>query len=349
MTDTAFDLLKPELDAASGNALWIADENALRPAQLTAANQKVAVISNRFDLCQRLKTNGWNCSFSDFNLSVYPDQSVDRIYYRISKEKPVVHHIINEAFRCLKVGGELYITGLKNEGIKTYLTKAKALFDGQIELSKSDKNTWMGIIKRPTEAGCELLEDQDYFQLREVAADEQFSYISKPGVYGWNKIDKGSEYLISELDQFIDELAQPPEQILDLGCGYGYLSLNCQRLNAEITATDNNAAAIAICNENFKRNNVRGKVIAADCAADIDHKFPMIVCNPPFHQGFSIEGDLTDRFLQAARRKLEPTGVACFVVNLHIPLERKAKNLFATVKTIADNGSFRLVMLARPK
>lgn len=349
MNDAAFDLLKSELDTASGNALWIADENALRPAQLTAANQTVAVISNRFDLCQRLKSNGWNCSFSDFDLSVYPDQSVDRIYYRISKEKPVVHHIINEALRCLKVDGEFYITGLKNEGIKTYLTKAKGLFDGQIELSKSDKNTWMGLLKRPTAAGSEPLDDQDYGQLREVASDERFSYISKPGVYGWNKIDKGSEYLISELDQFIAEMTKPPERILDLGCGYGYLSLNCQQLNAEITATDNNAAAIAICKENFSRNKINGKVIAADCAADIEQKFPMIICNPPFHQGFSIDGDLTEHFLQATRRKLEPTGVACFVVNLHIPLERKAKKLFATVRTVADNGSFRLVMLARPK
>lgn len=349
MTDAAFTLLKPELDSATGAALWIADENALRPAQLTAPNPHIQVISNRYDLFQKLRDNGWQCEFSDFDLSGFSDHSLDRICYRVSKEKPVVHHIINEAFRCLKEGGKLAISGLKNEGIKTYLDKAKKLFAGQIELVKSDKNTWMGILQRPAEAASPLLDDQDYDIIREVASDQQFSYCSKPGVFGWNKIDKGSEYLISELTQFTDQLSQAPARILDLGCGYGYLSLNCQHLDAEITATDNNAAAISICREHFKRYNIKGSVIAADCAAGIEEKFPMIICNPPFHQGFSVEGDLTDRFLKATRQRLASDGVACFVVNLHIPLERKAQSLFSTVKTVDGNGSFKLVLLAKPK
>lgn len=347
MTDTAFSLLKPELDSASGAALWIADENLLN--QTSRVNSKVTVISNRFDLCQQLESAGWHSQFSDFDFTVYADHSVDKILYRVSKEKPVVHHVINQAIRILKPGGKLCISGLKNEGIKTYLDKAKKLFAGQIEQSKSDKNTWMGILQSPGAPDTELLEDHDYATLREVATDENFSYISKPGVYGWNKIDKGSAFLISELPRFIERLKQPPETALDLGCGYGYLSLNCAHIGCRITATDNNAGALKACEENFRLQGVGAEVVAADCADGITARFPLIVCNPPFHQGFGVEGDMTDRFLDAARKHLQADGIACFVVNLHIPLERKALKRFATIETIADNGSFKLVLLAQPK
>jgi 16S rRNA (guanine1207-N2)-methyltransferase len=35
-------------------------------------------------------------------------------------------------------------------------------------------------------------------------------------------------------------------------------------------------------------------------------------------------------------------------VNRFIPLERKAQGVFAEVETFADNGSFKLVRLAKP-
>ncbi len=349
MSDSAFHLLQPAFEHAHGTTLWIADENALRPQHLTHPNAAITVISNRFDLYQQLGQNGWQVQFSDFDLSGYPDNSVDRIIYRISKEKPVVHHIINQALRVLREGGELYIAGQKNEGIKTYLDKAKQLFAGQLETSKADKNTWMGQLRCPAVATGEPLDDQDYTALREVASDPQRSYWSKPGVFGWNKIDKGSAFLIEQLPAFLEELAQPPARLLDLGCGYGYLALNCQLPNTQIVATDNNAAALQACAENFRRQQVNGEVIAADCAAGIEEQFSLILCNPPFHQGFSVESDMTDRFLETTQQRLLADGQAYFVVNLHIPLERKARGRFARIETLAANGSFKLVRLAQPK
>lgn len=346
MTDTAFTLLKPQLDNVSGTSLWVADENLLK--QTRKVNPAVTVISNRFDLCQQLESAGWISQFSDFDFSPYADHSVDSIIYRVSKEKPVVHHVINEAIRILKPGGTFSIAGLKNEGIKTYLDKAKKLFAGQIEQSKSDKNTWMGILQSPGSADTELLDDQHYTQLREVTSDEHFSYISKPGVYGWNKIDKGSAFLISELAKFTERLATPPETVLDLGCGYGYLAMNCAALGCKITATDNNAGAAVACEANFRQHSIHGEVVVADCAETITQRYPLILCNPPFHQGFNVEGDMTDRFLNSARKHLQSDGIAGFVVNLHIPLERKAKKWFSTVEVIADNGSFKLILLAQP-
>ncbi|WP_415905020.1 methyltransferase [Neptuniibacter sp. QD48_55] len=342
MSDTAFNLIAPYIQRASGRSLWLADENLL--SANIPANEAVIAITNRIDLEQHLYRQGWKVFFSDYDLSIIEDNSLDSVIYRVSKEKPVVHHLINEAFRCLKPEGKLYIAGDKGEGIKTYFSKAKKLF-GEGETSKADKNTWSVTLTKVNASSEDLLDAKDFHQLRVTASDETFEYYSKPGVFGWDKIDRGSAYLIEHLDSFLMTLPEPPKNALDLGCGYGYLSLNLSHLDIPVTATDNNAAALKACERNFNRYPINGKVIPASCAEGITEKFDLILCNPPFHAGFSVDGDLTDRFLKAAHDRLNGRGVACFVTNMHIPLERKAKQFFHQAECIASNGNFKLIRL----
>lgn len=347
MTDTAFNLLLPALKQAKGDSLWIADENLLQ-AQLPST-AGVQAMTNRLDLHQALNQQGWQSQFSDFDFSTLADQSLDRVIYRVSKEKPVVHHIINQACRVLKTGGVLELAGEKGEGIKSYIDKAKKLFGGQCHAEKADRNYWHARLTRPTTPGP-ALDDSDYASVRDAVSDEQFSFRSKPGLFGWNKVDKGSQFLIEQLDTLLD--GQQPQRCLDLGCGYGYLSLHLAHYlkaqGCDITATDNNAAAIQCCQQNFEQQHVNGQVIAANCAQGISGPFDLIICNPPFHTGFSVENSLTDRFLAAAATRLSTQGSACFVVNKHIALEKKARHWFKTIDTCADNGHFKLVRLRQP-
>lgn len=342
MSDTAFNQLVPFLQKTEGQCLWIADENLLS-AQLSPSDN-IQVITNRIDLEARLLNQGWKVFFSDYDFSIIEDNSLDSIIYRVSKEKPVVHHVINESYRCLKPGGQLIMAGDKGEGIKTYFSKGKKLFgDGQSV--KATKDIWQVTLHKLKSDKAEPLDDKDYPTLRVTVADEQFDYYSKPGVFGWDKVDKGSAFLIEHLDQFLMTLPEPPKNALDLGCGYGYLSLNISHLDIPVTASDNNAAAILACQRNFDRYPINGKVIPASCAEGITEKFDLIICNPPFHAGFSVDGDLTDRFLKATHDRLNERGVACFVTNLHIPLERKALQYFHQAECIAANGNFKLVRL----
>ncbi len=346
MNDPAFNLLLPYVQNAPPSSLWLADENLL--GSQVAARSSIRMIGNRLDVVESARQQGWRADWSDFDLNSIAEGSIARVIYRVSKEKALVHHNINQALRVLKVGGELILSGDKGEGIKGYLDRTRALFAARGEIEKVSANCWRGVFNRPEQPG-QALDDRDYEALRPACQDKTFSYWSKPGVFGWDKIDKGSAFLAQHLDDFVGALQRPPERILDLGCGYGYLSLQAARLGAHLVATDNNAAAIAACQRNFDEYGIRGEVIPASCGGGIEGPFTLILCNPPFHAGFSLEGDLTDRFLAAAARLLDPEGVAAFVVNRHIMLERRATSRFRRIQTLAENGSFRLVLLAEAK
>ncbi len=344
--DKAFDLLYSEFKQVDAAALWIVDENISRHIIPTAIPH-ISAISNRLDIAQSLRSQGWDCSFNDYLLEELPKHHYQAIFLRIPKEKAQAHYIINQAQHLLCDGGSLYISGLKQEGIKGFIERAGSLTSTPTETWKADKQTWAGKITFDTSAHSPL-DDKAYRTLRQAPSDLHFKFWSKPGIFGWDKIDKGSELLIQHLEALVAE-NKDIDSALDIGCGYGYLSLHtAQLLGISLTATDNNAAAVMACQANFDHYKLDGKAIADNCADNINSRFPLVICNPPFHSGFGIENDLTDRFLASAATHVTKQGTAIFVVNLHIPLERKASRYFALCETPVISDHFKLVQLSQP-
>lgn len=328
-----------------GNNVWCCDENVLN--QIPNAQQwpnKPAFISNRWDIEQQATQLGFKSEFNDFDLQAIADNSIDHFFYRISKEKAVTHHLINQAFRVLKPEGVLWICGQKNEGIKTYIEKASALFGSEKNIQKDGANYCSGIRKLATTNPP--LDDDDYSQLRASITINEKTIYSKPGQFGWNKIDQGSDFLIAEISPQLMQLNTPIASCLDLGCGYGFLSIASQDLPISARVlTDNNAAALASARHNCTQLGLNAEIIPSDAGQQLSGQFELILCNPPFHQGFSVDGDLTDKFLLSAKRLLSKSGIAYFVVNQFIPLEKKAMGHFKTIKILAHNKSFKIVEL----
>jgi 16S rRNA (guanine1207-N2)-methyltransferase len=332
-------------EAANERLLWIADENVLHSLSAIEAAGNITLITNRFDVAQRARELGFAAQFSDFSFSALDDNSVQTTVYRVSKEKPVVNHIINEAWRVLAPGGELVLTGLKQEGIKTCIEKARQLFGNGV--AKKVGNLYVGtLVKQNCTPNPQPLDDQDYAQLRLIKTP-QLDFYSKPGVFGWDRIDQGSAFLVEQLPRLVQGADRPPESLLDLGCGYGYLSLMTRTMPlGRRVATDNNAAALLAMRKNADHYGMRIDVVAGDCGGNIAQTFDLILCNPPFHQGFSVDGNLTDKFLRQTQRLLAPQGMAVFVVNQFIALERAAEKYFKRVDTTDRNQSFKLIRLA---
>jgi 16S rRNA (guanine1207-N2)-methyltransferase len=351
MTDPAFDVLLMclhEPTAVTGTTLWVADEQALEIMPSLAGSPNVLVISNRIDVVQAAEQAGVIAQFSDFDFSALANSSIARVIYRLSKEKPVVHHVLNEAARLLAPGGELFFAGFKNEGTKTYRDKARELF-GHADWQKNSTVYLASFVQPAVRVEAGLLETQNYAQLRLMETENETFY-SKPGVFGWNKIDRGSAFLVEHLLEFLALLSQSPSSLLDLGCGYGYLTAHTRNWPlVRRVATDNNAGAIVSATKTAQHYGISVDVLADDCGRSLQEKFDVILCNPPFHQGFRTEDRLTKTFLQQTQRLLTSQGAALFVVNMFIPLESAAEAYFHSVQTLANNGSFKLVVLQQPR
>ncbi len=360
--DSSYRLLLPYLQGAvnrHARTLWVADENALETSLSLPADNQLQVISNRFDVYQNCLKHSQACQYSDYDFSQIPEDTIDTIIYRVSKERPVVHHVINEALRILKPDGQLVLCGEKQEGAKTAIDKAGKLFGHKTRAEKHGTCYLASVCKKSLYNSDNRLDDKHYTEIRQICTLNDIPVLSKPGLYGWEKQDQGSALLMDTADNYFnfnsgEHLHKPtvyPSSLLDLGCGYGYLTLRTAHWQSveRRVATDNNAAAIHCATLNFAAAKLDVTTVADDCAANIDERFDAILCNPPFHQGFSLDGSLTDKFLRNSARHLNKRGVALFVVNQFIALEKKANAYFDTITLLANDQQFKVIALSNPK
>jgi len=349
--DAATDwLVQALLDSAGPDSLYCLDENGQLGLEALADRnpaERLRIVSNRFDLTERANGLGLNAHFSDFDFNDFPTASLDRLFYRVSKEKPLVHHILNQSARLLKPGGELILAGQKQEGIKTYIEKAgQRLGTGQVRAEKLGR-IYTARVRREAQLG-EALDSNDYARPRAVGQWQGMSFYSKPGLFGWQKEDRGSRLLLDQLPPFLH--SDGPRSLLDLGCGYGYLGLVAAKRLApagleRCVFTDNNAAALAMTRYNLAQQGLSAEVIPANAGQGIQGPFDLILCNPPFHQGFRPDTRLIQTFLAQTRAMLAPGGRAVFVVNQFIPLKEAASRYFNHYRSLTHEAGFEVAVV----
>lgn len=330
---------------ASGPTLWIVDEN-ISHEQLSAVRHDASLqcLTNRFDVAFSLRSSEFHVSLSDFLFDELGPKQFQHIVYRVSKERALVHHCLNESLRHLAIGGQLHIIGNKDDGINTHGKNAEKLFARKAGKHKHS-TAYSFTISKSREISNETpwLDTKDYTVIRSCSVGE-FEFLSKPGVYGWNKLDKGSVLLAREA---MHAFANNTGSVLDLGCGYGYLLLATADLPFSARcATDNNVAAVHAAEANVKAAQIDAHVWLDDCAAHINDRFDVVLCNPPFHQGFDTSSAISQKFIKSIKRHLKSSGTALVVVNQFIALDKLAASEFDKVEVLCEEQGFKVLSLS---
>lgn len=116
--------------------------------------------------------------------------------------------------------------------------------------------------------------------------NQNFSFFSDNGVFAKDKIDYGSRFLI---ETFLEEEKQKNLQILDVGCGYGFMGIVAAKiLDSKITMCDINKRAIHLAQRNIIENKIRGETILSNIYENIKEKYDVIITNPPIRAGKSV-------------------------------------------------------------
>lgn len=339
MRDIALDLLIEASATLRGNVLWVIDEQTDVASVIPSLKRlKAHAISQRVDQVKLLASNGIKATLNDYQL----DDSVgyDAILMRLSKQKALQNHVLNQVPRCLNTDGCLLISGAKNEGIKSFVKPLSAVATNVWKNRGKQQNEVYGF-DGLNEATLTLADDE-YSTPRPCLDYNGIPLHSKPGIFGWKKIDVGTRLLVEALPQ---TLFDDKPTVLDLGCGYGLLSVFSANAGATVTATDNNVAAVSLTALNLAQYGQAHQAIGDDCASSIREHFDLVLCNPPFHSGFNMDSSLTERFVETAAKRLKANGRAYFVVNQFLALEPIAQRHFAKTQKLANKDGFDVFVL----
>lgn len=165
-------------------------------------------------------------------------------------------------------------------------------------------------------------------------------FISRPGIFAWDRIDAASALLASQLP------ADLAGRGADLGAGWGYLATQVLARNPGVRALDlyeADARALACARSNLASfaDAERG-FHWHDVATGLPAQYDFIVSNPPFHaQDRSDRPELGRAFIRAAAQALRPHGRLFLVANRHLPYEAELSAAFAGVRLLAQAGGFK--------
>ncbi|NCT68628.1 MAG: class I SAM-dependent methyltransferase [Rhodanobacteraceae bacterium] len=177
-------------------------------------------------------------------------------------------------------------------------------------------------------------------------------YLSRPGLFAWDRIDTASALLAAHLP------ATLAGRVADLGAGYGYLAAEVVRRCPRVEAIDLYEAerrALEPARLNLERavreasRAVAFEVFWHDVAAGLPQRYDAIVSNPPFHQGRADQPELGRAFIAAAAAALRPHGSLWLVANRHLAYEATLAARFATVRVVDVRDGFKVIEAKEPR
>ena len=198
MAEASNALFRDQALIQQGTGLLIADESF--DLSGVSAKENIRYITNRKDIDDQLQAIGFDGNLSDFVLEDAPDNFFDFILFRLNKSKILTNYLLVQANRILKDGGSLILTGNNKEGVKSVIKHAEKM--GQVaELELLGKGLRYARIEKI--AGNELeLNGEEYREFIVIEDPVQdLEFVSKPGIYGYKKIDEGSQFLAETLNK----------------------------------------------------------------------------------------------------------------------------------------------------
>lgn len=245
----------------------------------------------------------------------------------------------------LAENGVLMFACANTQGAGGFVSHLKEVFP-QIEVESSRKCRWIAL---PAALVGDAARSALTGWLRAAGKTtvEGTEFVSLPGIYGWNKIDRGSELLIDTLP----DLEGPGA---DLGAGYGYLShrvLSRSRRVTSLKLVEADQRALACARENLEPWNglcdfLWLDVTAPACRRSLD-RLSWIVMNPPFHAGSRTNVELGHEFIKTAASALNPGGTLFMVANAFLAYEDLLQSMFTRVERVLTQDGFKVLHAIR--
>ena len=173
-------------------------------------------------------------------------------------------------------------------------------------------------------------------------------FISRAGIFGWDKIDKGSSILTKYISENLKGRGA------DFGCGYGYLSdfvlSNCPKVKY-LTCADADYRAINACRKNLSGFECGQDFLWCDLTKPQPElkNLDFIIMNPPFHEGKKLDQAIGKDFIETAYQSLRRGGSLYMVANSHLAYENILGKSFSQSSKLYEGQGFKVLHAVRPQ
>ncbi len=168
------------------------------------------------------------------------------------------------------------------------------------------------------------------------------SFQSIPGLFSWDKPDRGSAILGQALAQ--QNFSGP---VADLGSGWGYLG--CQLpSNLELHNIEADLRGLKAAERNIDRPNSHyhwadATDPSSGALKNLLGSMRTVITNPPFHTGKKAEPVLGGAFVAVGHKLLKTRGQLFLVGNSHLPYKRIMQAFFPEVEEIVRQDGFTVL------
>ncbi len=264
--------------------------------------------------------------------------SYDMVCILLPKNMIEARYLIARGIKMLRLGGVLVCAaGNKVGGSRIKKMLAQFGVDGLSDNSKNKSRCVSGLVAE--NVNYDMVEKSLY-----LGAEQEImggAFISRAGIFGWNKIDKGSAILTKYIPKDLKGRGA------DFGCGYGYLSSfllsNCKKIK-HLTCLDADYRAVEICRKNLSQFELNKELLWVDLTSIQDglRNLNFIVMNPPFHEGKNVSISVGKRFIDSAQQSLRRGGRLFMVANNHLPYDRILEDKFFECKKLYEGNGFKV-------
>lgn len=183
-------------------------------------------------------------------------------------------------------------------------------------------------------------------RIKYTIQNKKFEFITDNGVFSKSKVDFGTDLMLNEFLKKNRGLEVEKIKILDIGCGYGAVSVILKSFYPEISITlsDVNERALELSEENLKKYGINDyHIIKSDAFEKITEKFDVILSNPPIRAG----KDIIFKIYSEAYEHLNENGeFYCVIQTKHgaKSTQKKLMEIFGNCDTVTIDGGYRIFL-----
>lgn len=262
------------------------------------------------------------------------------------RQRDEARALLARALRLTERGGRIVACMSNDEGARSGEADLERIVGPLTTLTKNKCRVfWSAPLDQPHDDA--LVEE--WLRLDAVRPIDDGRFVSRPGVFAWDRIDVASQLLAEHLPSDLAGRAA------DLGAGFGYLSVELLQRCARIAALDLYEAerrALDLARRNLAALESRAAIRYCwhDVTAGLTDRYDVIVCNPPFHTHARADRpDIGRRFIATAAQSLLPGGRLWLVANRHLPYEQALGAGFERVRIVTQQHGFKIVEALRAK